>query len=91
MPMEKHELHIRPADFFTANPALDVPGRKNESSVEIGGCCENGNGNADANGNGSGHNGEQEDPTSHMQGTRTLEVNGYGNGSNGNGSHIPGH
>ena len=71
MPMEKHELHIRPADFFTANPALDVPGKKNESSVEIGRCC-GGPGNGDA------VNGVQEDPVSHMQGTRTLEVNGNG-------------
>lgn len=74
MPMEKHELHIRPADFFTANPALDVPGNKNLSSVEIDGCCGSGHTNG-------GAHGGQEDPTSHMQGTTTLEVNG--NGSNG--------
>ncbi len=43
MPMEKHELHIRPSDFFTANPALDVPSAKNLSSVQVNGknahCC----------------------------------------------------
>jgi primary-amine oxidase len=83
MPMEKHELHIRPADFFSANPALDVPGKKNESSVEVGGCC--------ADGNGSATNGGQEDPTSHMQGTRTLNMNGNGNGNGTNGHQLPGH
>lgn len=32
MPMEKHEVHLRPADFFTRNPALDVPSRPNLTS-----------------------------------------------------------
>ena len=32
-PVEILELHIKPADFFTANPALDVPGNKNIASV----------------------------------------------------------
>ncbi|MCJ1363944.1 hypothetical protein MMC16_003053 [Acarospora aff. strigata] len=32
MPVEKHEVHLRPADFFTRNPALDVPGQRNLSS-----------------------------------------------------------
>ncbi|KAJ8106962.1 hypothetical protein ONZ43_g6886 [Nemania bipapillata] len=27
MPVEIHQFHIRPADFFTSNPALDMPGR----------------------------------------------------------------
>ncbi|RMZ75133.1 hypothetical protein DV737_g5451, partial [Chaetothyriales sp. CBS 132003] len=36
MPMEKHEIHLRPADFFDRNPALDVPGKTNETSVEVG-------------------------------------------------------
>ena len=46
MPVEKIELHLRPADFFGRNPALDVPGRRNETSVRVegeekkGGCCE---------------------------------------------------
>lgn len=31
-------MHLRPADFFTTNPALDVPGRRNEASVLVG-CC----------------------------------------------------
>lgn len=83
MPMEKHELHIRPADFFSSNPALDVPGNKNLSSVEVGACCENGHANGD------GAHGGQEDPTSHMQGTRTLDMNSNGNGANGH--QLPGH
>ncbi|EKD12478.1 copper amine oxidase [Drepanopeziza brunnea f. sp. 'multigermtubi' MB_m1] len=33
MPVEIHQLHLRPADFFTANPAIDVPGSKNTPSV----------------------------------------------------------
>ncbi|KAG5792172.1 hypothetical protein H9Q69_008761 [Fusarium xylarioides] len=32
MPFEILDLHIKPADFFTANPAIDVPGRKNFTS-----------------------------------------------------------
>ncbi|CAG8983471.1 hypothetical protein HYALB_00000640 [Hymenoscyphus albidus] len=37
MPVEKHELHFTPADFFDANPALDVPSQRNSSSVLVGG------------------------------------------------------
>ncbi|KAI9698361.1 MAG: hypothetical protein M1836_003941 [Candelina mexicana] len=50
MPTEKHEVHLRPADFFEANPALDVPSDRNLSSVLIGSefdvndaSCANGN------------------------------------------------
>ncbi|KAK2850723.1 hypothetical protein FQN49_005378 [Arthroderma sp. PD_2] len=41
MPMEKVELQFRPADFFNRNPALDVPGSQNMTSVRIGDdeCC----------------------------------------------------
>jgi len=46
-PVEILDLHIKPADFFTANPAIDVPGRKNFTSQltdgeKVGGetsCC----------------------------------------------------
>ena len=70
MPMEMHQIHLRPADFFTANPALDVPGRKNERSVEVGGSC----GRCETNGvNGS----VAEAPTSHLQGVGTVQVNGH--------------
>lgn len=61
MPMEKHELHLRPSDFFTWNPALDVPSRRNMSSElargggsQEGSCC-------------SGS--VQSAPTTHWQGT----------------------
>jgi len=40
-----HQIHLRPADFFTCNPALDVPGVKNNSSVlvtEKDSCCKGG-------------------------------------------------
>lgn len=57
-PVEIHQIHLRPADFFTANPAIDVPGTKNESSILAPGeqsCCASGD--------------VQQDPTSHLQGT----------------------
>ncbi|KAI0532470.1 copper amine oxidase [Xylaria digitata] len=38
MPVEIHQFHIRPADFFTSNPALDMPTRRNETSVLVP-CC----------------------------------------------------
>ncbi|KAJ9601983.1 hypothetical protein H2200_013542 [Cladophialophora chaetospira] len=77
MPVEIHQLHFTPADFFERNPALDVPGSKNTASVEVGrtntDCCDATNGNA----NGT----VQDDPTSHLQGPPeenipVAEVNG---------------
>jgi len=61
MPVEIHQLHLRPADFFTCNPAIDVPGVKNISTVltpdsETGNCCGNGTGDV------------QQNPSSHLQG-----------------------
>jgi primary-amine oxidase len=44
-PVEIHQIHLRPADFFTCNPALDVPGVKNATSVlasEEDSCCAKG-------------------------------------------------
>ncbi|QSS60335.1 copper amine oxidase [Histoplasma capsulatum] len=35
MPIEKMEVHMRPSDFFDRNPALDVPGTKNPTSVLV--------------------------------------------------------
>lgn len=58
-----HQVHIRPADFFTSNPALDVPSTKNETSVLVSGassCCDAKDKKATA---------QQEDPVSHMQGS----------------------
>jgi primary-amine oxidase len=40
MPVEIQQIHLRPADFFTSNPALDVPSTRNESSVLVS-CCDN--------------------------------------------------
>jgi primary-amine oxidase len=40
MPCDIFQVHFKPADFFTANPAIDVPSRKNPSSVLVGKeCC----------------------------------------------------
>ncbi|CUS11345.1 unnamed protein product [Tuber aestivum] len=33
MPIETHQIHLKPADFFTKNPAIDVPSTKNQSSI----------------------------------------------------------
>ncbi|EXJ92699.1 copper amine oxidase 1 [Capronia epimyces CBS 606.96] len=33
MPVEIHQLQIKPTDFFTENPAIDVPSTKNEASL----------------------------------------------------------
>jgi len=74
MPVEIHQLHLRPADFFDRNPALDVPGNKNPATVEVGRepngeCCH-------ARGNGS----VQTSPISHVQGTEHIpmaEINGH--------------
>ncbi|RVX71422.1 Copper amine oxidase 1 [Exophiala mesophila] len=33
MPVEIHQIHIKPADFFSENPAIDVPSNKNLASV----------------------------------------------------------
>ncbi|GES61282.1 copper amine oxidase 1 [Aspergillus terreus] len=44
MPVEIFQLMIRPSDFFTENPALDVPSNKNGASVVVGKsseCCRN--------------------------------------------------
>ncbi|KAF7549763.1 hypothetical protein G7Z17_g6163 [Cylindrodendrum hubeiense] len=60
MPVETHQMHLRPVDFFTANPALDVPSTKNTTSVLLS-CC----GNTDLETKPS----VQEDPASHLQGS----------------------
>ncbi|KAK7962889.1 uncharacterized protein PG986_003714 [Apiospora aurea] len=66
MPVEIHQVHIRPADFFTSNPALDVPSTKNETSVLVPSspspCCE-------AKEQKETTASQQENPVSHMQGS----------------------
>ena len=42
-PVEIHQLKLKPADFFTCNPALDMPTNRNNASVLVG-CCEKPNG-----------------------------------------------
>ncbi|KAG7103825.1 Copper amine oxidase 1 like protein [Verticillium longisporum] len=39
MPVEIMELHISPVDFFTGNPAIDVPSGKDTTSELTSGCC----------------------------------------------------
>ncbi|KAI1635551.1 copper amine oxidase [Biscogniauxia mediterranea] len=67
MPVEIHQFHIRPADFFTRNPALDVPGSKNEASVLVSCCGKTMSEEAVADGEGS----VQANPVTHLQGTAT--------------------
>lgn len=55
-PVEIHQLHLRPSDFFTSNPALDVPSKRNETSVLVP-CC--------------GDKSVQQEPTTHLQGSGT--------------------
>ncbi|KIW08673.1 uncharacterized protein PV09_00624 [Verruconis gallopava] len=44
MPVEIHQVSLRPADFFTANPSLDVPSNRNlASKLENGSAHTNGN------------------------------------------------
>ncbi|GAP90217.2 putative copper amine oxidase [Rosellinia necatrix] len=62
MPVEIHQFHIRPADFFTSNPALDMPTRQNESSVIVP-CCGK-----DASRDGKKSGVVQADPLAHQQG-----------------------
>jgi len=35
MPVETHQIHLRPVDFFEANPSIDVPGTKDSASKEV--------------------------------------------------------
>ncbi|KAI1077456.1 copper amine oxidase [Whalleya microplaca] len=65
MPVEIHQFHIRPADFFTSNPALDIPGNKNESSVLVS-CCDKKTSSSSVPEAGSS---QQQNPVTHLQGT----------------------
>ncbi|RYP22164.1 hypothetical protein DL765_001812 [Monosporascus sp. GIB2] len=66
MPCEIHQFHIKPADFFTSNPALDVPGRKNDASVLVSCCSEPA---SDVSVCTNADDSVQQDPVSHLQGT----------------------
>ena len=77
-------MQLRPADFFTSNPALDVPSKRNEASVLVQ-CCD---GRSTDAGN-SGRTAEQHEggksvqanPLSHLQGT-TDGINAEKAGAN---------
>lgn len=58
-------MHLRPADFFTSNPALDVPSNRNEASVLVP-CC--GDKAADSASLEKGKS-VQDEPSTHLQGS----------------------
>lgn len=67
-PVEMQQIHIRPADFFTSSPALDVPSAKNKASVLLS-CCGN-KGEADGKTQvAHTQTPVQEEATSHLQGS----------------------
>jgi primary-amine oxidase len=40
MPVEIHQVHFKPSDFFERNPAIDFPSSKNQASVLVqNDCC----------------------------------------------------
>lgn len=68
-------MHLRPADFFTSNPALDVPSKRNNASVLVP-CCGGSGGEKPA-----GDGGEasvQNDPVSHLQGAKDVDAEDLG-------------
>lgn len=73
-PVEISQVNIFPSDFFTCNPSIDVPSKKNEAS-QLAGC-------GDCNGvNGHAVNGTDSHPVNGMEalnvnGTHTPVVNG---------------
>ncbi|KAI0395579.1 copper amine oxidase 1 [Xylariaceae sp. FL0594] len=74
MPVEIHQFHIRPSDFFTRNPALDMPTKKNESSVLVS-CCGSTKadgkcGSSDSLCTDTEGGSVQADPVAHLQGTQ---------------------
>ena len=43
MPVEIHQIHFKPVDFFEANPSIDVPTSRDQASKTVGnGVCCNG-------------------------------------------------
>ncbi|KAI0384394.1 copper amine oxidase 1 [Hypomontagnella monticulosa] len=78
MPVEIHQFHLRPADFFTSNPALDIPSTRNESSVLVP-CCDDSSSSGNVNGTQSStccsstslrtDSTLQQNPVTHLQGT----------------------
>ncbi|KKP03731.1 copper amine oxidase [Trichoderma harzianum] len=72
MPVETFQIHIKPTDFFTANPAMDVPSTRNDASVLLGGsCCTT---SSDKN-----KSGVQNNPLTHQQGSAaTIDAKAAG-------------
>ncbi|KAI9846169.1 MAG: hypothetical protein M1837_004283 [Sclerophora amabilis] len=70
MPVETHQLHIRPADFFSRNPALDVPSSKEPSS-----CLAPERNGIESSKDGCCTRVVQEAPMTHWQGTAELRPN----------------
>jgi hypothetical protein len=71
-PVEIHQTHIRPADFFTKNPALDVPSTKNDASILVSsynGTSERPKTPKKEAANGVSKPDAQKDPVAHLQGT----------------------
>ncbi|KAF6815470.1 copper amine oxidase [Colletotrichum musicola] len=64
MPVEIHHLNIRPSDFFTSNPALDMPAARNRSSVIVP-CCDGERKRDEVNGDEP----VQRDAVTHLQGS----------------------
>lgn len=58
-------MHLRPADFFTSNPALDVPSNRNEASVLVP-CCSTKPADLAPSANGKS---VQDEPATHLQGS----------------------
>ncbi|KAK1480407.1 copper amine oxidase [Colletotrichum cuscutae] len=67
MPVEIHHLTIRPADFFTSNPALDMPTNKNNTSVIVP-CCGGQETNGATGDSKEGGQAVQEAALTHLQG-----------------------
>ncbi|KAM0273924.1 hypothetical protein ACHAQH_008128 [Verticillium albo-atrum] len=84
MPVEIHHLSIRPADFFTSNPALDVPTTKNQTSVAVPCCGTNGDSQGLPSRSADEGHKVQEEPVVHLQsGGPDIDVEAAGAQVNG--------
>ena len=67
-------MHLRPADFFTRNPALDVPSKRNGASVLVP-CC----GKSGGAGNATDEKATvQDSPVTHLQGADDVQAKDFG-------------
>jgi primary-amine oxidase len=73
-PVEIHQMHLKPADFFEQNPALDVPALKNPTSV-LADCCSSRSSPHRGNEGSNGTAGIMQcKPMSHMQGSGAINA-----------------